>query len=733
MIFRQGSRLVGLLATVPVALLSSGCGSDGSGVGSGAESTTATGRLGADGLAEPRFVFSPRDPGRAVGIRGIVTVDGQELTTAPMELRLTTSSEFGMNAAALTRKSKPGGSTLHDKTLQDRALREKAALPCPAKGDSVPSMGTINGNICYLSYQYASGQFGQQTALARTMYFAAEGIYEMQGVNQALYLPPDLLNLSISVGMGCLPGDGDGIITAEYISKLRSLGVSFGVLFYSFGVSIFTIPGQGPVRGLQHDTGIGYSIGGILGFVPSPVNFSYSIQTDPPPDRTMAAPMARYLRPWGVGENCPAPLDDENSLEFVSERLEELEGVDESSLEGALAAEMARGARPLFESQSSSGAGGPGPNVPAASNADFYAEFLSHSGPEPIEGAVDTSADGIQAAFVDASLEAGSDPSALLGAAAGTIRQVTRSVPSVIGEAALMNEAGATLQAGSELSELATMATPASQRFIAQQIRRVVINAGEPAHVELTSQEVADLVSRPVADVVGATVRVNAGDSIENATFTLDPEGLALDFEVNRDSLLVRFDVDLSTAAGDFPADVAEWVVRPSMVSIRVEAGPASAAFVTGPPSLASGAPASLGVQVVDANGRLVKRPYSVRFVDSSGQELGNAEADRGTAMLQFIPEASVPRVSGVEPTSINYQGGTYPGLSIAGVSFSEDLELRIDAEAPLALGSDYQVQSPEEVLLILPEGVGDGSHTLTVRNPEGVATSPVSFTVSAP
>ena len=182
-------------------------------------------------------------------------------------------------------------------------------------------------------------------------------------------------------------------------------------------------------------------------------------------------------------------------------------------------------------------------------------------------------------------------------------------------------------------------------------------------------------------------------------------------------------------AHGDFPAEVAEWVVRPAMVSIRVEAGPASAALVTGPPSLAAGAPASLGVQAVDANGMLVKRPYSVRFVDSAGQELGNAEAVGGTAMLQFIPEASVPRVSGVAPASINYHGGTYPGLSIAGVSFSEDLELRIDGDAPLALGPDYQVLSPEKVLLILPEGVGAGSHTLTVRSPEGVATSPVSFT----
>jgi hypothetical protein len=163
---------------------------------------------------------------------------------------------------------------------------------------------------------------------------------------------------------------------------------------------------------------------------------------------------------------------------------------------------------------------------------------------------------------------------------------------------------------------------PDNQRFVASEIRRIVVQAGERAHVELSSQEVADLVSRPVANVLGATVHVKTGASMGDSTFTLGQEGLAVDVQVNRDSLLVRFDVDLSTAAGVFPPDVADWLVRPALVSIRVEPGPATAAFVAAPASLASGAPASLSVQVVDDQGRLVKRPYSVRFVDSEGRDL---------------------------------------------------------------------------------------------------------------
>ena len=128
------------------------------------------------------------------------------------------------------------------------------------------------------------------------------------------------------------------------------------------------------------------------------------------------------------------------------------------------------------------------------------------------------------------------------------------------------------------------------------------------------------------------------------STFTLSNEGLAVDINVARDSLLVRFDVDLSTAAGSFPPDVSSWLVRPALVSLRVEPGPATAAFVAGPPSIASGAPASLSVEVTDDNGRLVKRPYNVRFVDSEGHDLGSSDSEAGTALMQFVPEASVPR-----------------------------------------------------------------------------------------
>ena len=714
-------RLVSCLA-LPVTLLANGCGSGESGGGaaaSGGESR-GSGTLGPDGLAEPRFVFKPADPGRAVGIRAIVNIDGRELTTEPLELRLNASDESApvKKSAPPRRTPSPSSSALIDKA---------AALSCPKEDTSVPAMGTIQGHICYVNFQVAVGQFGQQTGAAWTYYFGAEGIYQIKGINEALYVPPDLLSTNVTVSFGCIPGDGDGIITADYISKLRSLGIAFGLGPFTFGVSVFTIPGKGPVRGLQHDTG--YALTVPLGGIPLPINFQYSIQLDPPPDRTMAPAMATFFKAW---PRCSSGAGDANALEYVSDRLNEMQSDTSDSMEGALSSELAASAQPLFDSLRNAGFGGPGPNVPAASTADFFAEFLSQPGTEPIDGALNTSADGIESSFVAASLKAGDDPMALVGAAGSTIGQVNRSLPSVLGEAAQINEAEASAQAGAELSDLAERRVPDNQRFVSSEIRRLLVKSGEKAHVEVTSQEVADLISRPVADVVGATVHVGLGGGMMgDSTFTLGAQGLALDINVARDSLLVRFDVDLSTAAGTFPPDVSEWLVRPALVSLRVDPGPATAAYVAGPPSIPSGAPASLSVQVTDDNGRLVKRPYSVRFVDSEGRDLGSGDSEAGTAVMQFVPEASVPRVDAVVQTSINYQGGRFPGLDITGVSFSEDLEVSIDGGAPLKAGADYQVQNPEEVLLILPNGVGASGHSLVVRNPQGVATSPTPFSVS--
>ena len=220
----SSSRLENCLA-LPVSLLAIACGSTESGDGNTADGgqSRGVGELGPDGLAEPRFVFKPADPGRAVGIRAIVTIEGQELTTEPIELHLTASDESApvRKSAAPSRKS----------SSSNHALVDKAALPCPALKSSVAAMGTINGNICYATLQYTVGGLGRQKASGRSYYFGAEGIYEIKADSDSIYVPPDLANGGVGVSFGCLPGDGDGVITTAYLSELRTLSVAFNVLF----------------------------------------------------------------------------------------------------------------------------------------------------------------------------------------------------------------------------------------------------------------------------------------------------------------------------------------------------------------------------------------------------------------------------------------------------------------------------------------------------------------------
>ena len=112
----SSSRLVNCLA-LPVSLLAIACGSTESG-GNAADGgqSRGVGELGPDGLAEPRFVFKPADPGRAVGIRAIVTIEGQELTTEPIELHLTASDESAPVRKVLRRVASPAPRTMPSST-----------------------------------------------------------------------------------------------------------------------------------------------------------------------------------------------------------------------------------------------------------------------------------------------------------------------------------------------------------------------------------------------------------------------------------------------------------------------------------------------------------------------------------------------------------------------------------------------------------------------------------------
>ncbi len=688
--------------------------------------------IGTRPLAPPKFLLVPGEPGAAVGIRAVVTVDGVELTTNPTELGLL-MPEASAASGPLAAPSPTAGHVLQPPL----GRIEQGILACPMPGAEVEELGTINGNVIFMSSTLASGSLGFEAGIERTTVFAREGMYQFVETAETLVVPPDFFSYGVAAGFGGVTGDGPGTVSARLLTGMEAFSFSYGITEFPLpiiqigvkvGFTFFTrpLPRGGLARAFRTDLGLSY---GISAF-PLPVGGSVELASqtvEPPNSGDKGVYTVRFIRPWN---DCGAGLTDQNALEYVLEQVRNWSSSGGGSLEDSLAREAGTGMEPLFESLGTPGEGGLTDNVPAASNADFYAEFLSSSDPGVPGSAPNTSMDGVLKGFLDRIGAAGDDTAQILRGARQGLDDLRQATPSLLSQAALQNEALAGLQAAGELRQLADPVMAGRMRFIAPDITRITALSGEVARVVLTSEELAALVERPVADVVGATVLVNAGTQIVDVAFTLGEQGVALDFEVANDNLLVRLDVDLSTADGSFPADVDTWIVRPSMRLITVEAGPAAGAIINGPRRLPSGAPASLSVQVVDANGRLIKRPFSVRFIDAEGRDIGQADSTGATAMLQFIPEPSAPVVSMISSATITQSGTDSPGLSVLGTGFSANAAVSIDAGEPLEPGTEFEVQGPEEILVILPEGLAPGSHQLVVQNPGGLASDSVAFEV---
>lgn len=385
---------------------------------------------------------------------------------------------------------------------------------------------------------------------------------------------------------GCITGDQAGALSAAYYERLQTLTFSVGRgwsvgVSVQLGLTLLIDPGQGVQRALQTDVSLEYS----LSVLPLPFGATYMT--------TETRRHPTFVRPWNG--QCGAEVTEQNAVEYVRDRMAGWMDMEpDAALEDSLARQVAEANLPLFDSLSASGEGGLADNVPAGSNGDYYAEFLSSPSQEISEDGPNTGADAVLLRSQDRVGAAGDDSRAILAAGTRSVTDLESNMPSVSNQATLQREAVTGARAVEELDGLNTLRASATQTFIAEEIKRVVAPSGEKVRVEVSAAEIAALLGRPVADVDGATIVVNAGEAIRDASFLLEGSGLALNIDVDGDGLLVRFDVDLSTAAGDFPEEASRWIVRPAMYAIEIEAGPAAGVLLTGPGQLASGGPASL-------------------------------------------------------------------------------------------------------------------------------------------
>lgn len=683
-------------------------------------------------LPPAKFSYSPGPAGRAVGIRAVVEVDGVTLTSEPVEIMLASESTSKderegqavppsdgrlaqdlLSFPALRVASQNQGANFFPETTRSTV---QASERCHVEGEVVSEIYTDSGSVPFISASFSVGQLVEEKALSLTYLFGRDGLYAMASSSESSYVPPGF-QVGSGNGIGVLSADGAGYMTAEYLTSLSTLSVSFSVLMYSYGYTFFAKPEGGLARGIQYDTGISFSFAPFLPIGGSLLNLSLPIGLNIETSSRVLLPL-RLVRQWR--DSCAAGRDGRSAMAAARDNLEALasDSGRGESLEDSLMQELAAGALPLLESLSAGGVGRSDRNVPAGSNADMFAEFSSTSGEETREAMSNTSIDGQISTFVDVVGATDGSTAEVLRAAAVHRAHVERSVPSTIGLAALQREAAVGMEAGYELLRLFAKD---GVRFVASSIKNLEFDAGEVVEIVITAKEIAELVGASESEVIGAVVSVAAGPLEEPTLFELEGEAVKFTFEPQKESTLLRIDVDLSTANGDF-ADSENWTVRPAMRLVTVRPGPAHVAVAYAARSVLSGAPVSVSVQVFDARGQRVRAPFQARLVDDLGQPLDQVRPEHGTALFQYVPLPSVPKVVETSPI-VAGQGADLPGIQIQGSGFSVDAEVLVDGEALDA--ESVLVESPERIRAVLPGKGAAADLELVVRNPGGFTSTP--------
>jgi hypothetical protein len=681
-------------------------------------------------LAAPKFTYHSAPPGRGTGIRALVTVNGKELTSNEVEVTLSAASEGAdkfLSTPDPAGQSRAGSGAVP--ALKPAAPAPKAAPygllgapleTCPAVGDEPLALGTVNGSVCYISASGSVGSLGVQYAGTYTLFFTSEGLYSARSMSKLAYIPPDFLNQAHTWSVGCIAGDEPGRLTTEHLDDLLSLSLSYSIAIYSQGVTFFSHVESGPVRAFQVDTGLSVSVPAFG--LALPLRLGIAIQA-PAVDEELPSAGPYFVRPWGSG--CDYAGFDGNLWEYAKAANASRGDAFALTAEDALGEVIASGLTPLFDTLGTPGAGGVGHHVPAGSNADMFAEMLSRNGTALEPGAVNTSVDGLLVSMRDEFVAAGDDPSAIIAAGNLVQRRSAVTVPSRLELTAVLDKAKAAMYAADEIATLARRS--GSERFVTDDVIEIAVPVGEEAEFTLTAEEVATLVGRPVADVIHARVLANAGLDIVDVEFALPEEGLTLTLTPKDGDMIVRLDVDLSTAAGDFPDDVGSWVVRPALRLIRVRPGEPTHAVLVAPGDVPSGAPVSLNVQVVDDAGKIVDLAGDVEFVDARGNVLGSSKLANGTALLQFVPEPTVPQIESALPADLTVGGEPVTGFEILGNGFSRDAELLLDG-APLIVEDEYEVKGSQRILCVPSVPLGAGEHRFQVVNPEGFSSEEVAL-----
>jgi hypothetical protein len=417
----------------------------------------------------------------------------------------------------------------------------------------------------------------------------------------------------------------------------------------------------------------------------------------------------------GQGE-LPSPLGE------IAAGLRAQRDGDPSAIGAQSGAQLA----PFFEMLGSPTGYGPAGGIPAASNADFYADALL--GPECEDDCPDTSLRWLGTQGV-ASFQGTEDGNEQLAIGEALGYGILEALPQPLSQF----NAQRRLQAGVDL-EFEVAYRNAAQlrgdghRYVADAPVEVPAPLNQPVPIRYTAQEVADLLGTTPERVQGATLCVYQATRGEPTCGVFAGELLEGTVTLERpDPVTYLASVDLTTAPA-YDGIARGWVVQPAPRVFVPQPGlPATVAFHA-PLRVRSGSPVTLEALLMDEGGQPVPAEGEAVFLDAASEELGRAPLVGGVASFQYIPTPTTPTLTQAFETDLFLGEEMFRGYQLDGTGFSQRAVITIDGKAlsmeePDAWPFIYEVAGPE-LIFVAPYQVDplpSGPHTFRVENPGGL------------
>jgi hypothetical protein len=579
------------------------------------------------------------------------------------------------------------------------------------------SLKTFAGNIvCWTTLFESFGSLTKAESVSQILYYTGDGLYAAVAEATSLKLPTNLGFIGAGNAFGCAKSPDGATISVDYLESLLGIHFTYSAAFVGTGASVFYSADNGFSRAFQVVAGLEKA---SASFFPG---FNYDLLLD-----WRSGFLVRPTLVHAEGNSAVTaslPNGEANPLKEIAARAANMGASQPQSYHEQMLKEHASLIAPTFAMASDTTGVEPEENLPAPTMADFFAHYIAQEEEYICHDCPNTSLDGIMAQMErDIAATDGEDGGAVRDAVLGGFLTYRNVTPDAQRFAASQRQSAAAVKYSTLAhEELAAELRGDANRYVSREIIELEGKVGESVVMEVDAQEIADLVGVEPAAVEGAQVTFDASPRFEASTFELQDGKVTVNFDADDVADLVFVvSVDLSSAAGPFPGDVADWTVRPALRRLRAQPGPVEHRFVLAAPKASPTTPVQLQAMLTDATGSRVADQKLVRFYDADDRLLGEALSSDGNAVITTTELRAVsPRLTDVEARTLLVNGEEAPGYALIGDGISRDAEIFVDGRPLDEAGGLSGYESSEEVLLYFEEGLPPGRYDVVVRNPFG-------------